>query len=420
MDNGTWVIPVVRFELYVARRYLGAKRRDRFFSIATIISVVGVAVGVAALIIAMAINNGFHEGLRDHLVGASSHINLVESEPEYGIEEYAALMEKLQGVEHIESIAPTLYGEMMITTPLRATGSFLKGVDPEAELRVSGLLSSVVDGSHEALETEEGEFPGILLGRGLADTIGARVSTIVTLMNPQGEVTPLGRIPAFKQFQVVGIFETGFYELDNHWSVCLLRDAQRALSLKDVVNSLEFRLNDLDMAEEAAAAVEHAAGPEFAASTWMERNRSLFTALQVEKLVSTLIISMTMLVAAMNILISLVMMVIEKTKEIAILKSMGTRQAQIRRIFMWQGMIIGAIGTAVGVVLGLVTCLVCDRYRLLPLNAEVYGLAYVPFSPEALDALIVALAAVAISYLITIYPSSSAARVAPAEILRYE
>ena len=198
----------------------------------------------------MAINNGFHEGLRDHLIGASSHINLVEREPEYGIGNYRALMQTLQGVDQIEAVAPTLYGEMMITTPLRATGSFLKGVDPDAELRVSGLLSRIVEGSFEGLQTETDEFPGILLGRGLADTIGARVSTIVTLMNPQGEVTPLGRIPAFKQFQVVGIFETGFFELDNHWSVCLLRDAQRALSLKDVVNSIEFRLRDLDTAEE--------------------------------------------------------------------------------------------------------------------------------------------------------------------------
>lgn len=410
----------MRFELYVAQRYLRAKRRDRFFSIATIISVVGVSVGVAALIIAMAINNGFHEGLRDHLIGASSHINLVEREPEYGIGDYRALMQTLQGVVHIEAVAPTLYGEMMITTPLRATGSFLKGVDPDAELRVSGLLSRIVEGSFEGLQTETDEFPGILLGRGLADTIGARVSTIVTLMNPQGEVTPLGRIPAFKQFQVVGIFETGFFELDNHWSVCLLRDAQRALSLKDVVNSIEFRLRDLDTAEEAAIAVEEAAGPDYVASTWIERNRSLFNALQVEKLVSTLIISMTMLVAAMNILISLVMMVIEKTKEIAILKSIGARQDQIRRIFMWQGMIIGAFGTGFGLLVGHLACWVCERYRLLPLNAEVYGLAYVPFAPEALDAVTVALSAVAISYLITVYPSSSAARVAPAEILRYE
>ncbi len=409
-----------RFELYVALRYLRAKRRDHFFSIVTSISVAGVAAGVAALIIAMAINNGFHAGLRDHLIGASSHINLVERDPEYGIENYGPLLDRLARLEHIEAVSPTLYGEMMISTPLRSKGCFLKGVDPDAELRVSRLLSKVVDGSFDGLESTDGEYPGILLGRRLADGIGARVSTIVTVLNPQGEMTPLGRIPAFKRFEVVGIFETGFFELDNLWSICLLRDAQRALSLDDVVNSLEFRLDDLDESETVAAAIEEAAGSEFTASTWMTRNRVLFNALKTEKLVTTLIIGMIMVLAAVNILISLVMMVVQKTKEIAILKSMGTEKRQIRRIFMWQGVIIGALGTGIGLILGHIACWACDRYRLLELDAEVYGLEYVPFAPQPWDGVLVAIAALAISYVITIYPSSGAARVAPAEILRYE
>ncbi len=410
----------MRFELYVAQRYLRAKRRDRFLSIVTVISVTGVAVGVAALIIAMAISNGHQAEMRDHFIGASSHINLVERNPGYGIEDYAVLIQELGRIDQVEAVAPTLYGEMMINTPVRAKGCFLKGVDPEAELRVSDLLSKIVDGSFEGLQNANDEYPGILLGRGLADGIGARVSTIVTVVNPQGEITPLGMIPAFKRFQVVGIFETGFSTFDNLWSICLLRDAQRALSLNDVVNSLEFRLDDLDASETVAAAIEEAAGDDYATSTWMERNPALFNALEAEKLVAALIIGMIMLVAALNILISLVMMVVVKTKEIAILKSMGTRQGQIRRIFMWQGVIIGVLGTAIGLILGHLACWLCDRYRLIPLDAEVYGLAYVPFAPRPLDAVWVALAAVAISYLITIYPSSSAAGVAPAEILRYE
>ncbi len=409
-----------RFELYVALRYLRAKRRDRFLSIVTVISVAGVAIGVAALIIAMAINNGLHAGLRDHLIGASSHINLVEKNPEYGIEEYGPLLDKLSGLDHVEAVSPTLYGEMMISTPLRAKGCFIKGVDPDAELRVSRLLSKIVDGSFDDLTGSDGEYPGILLGRRLADGIGARVSTIVTVLNPQGEMTPLGRIPAFKRFQVVGIFETGYFELDNLWSICLLRDAQRALSLADVVNSLEFRLDDLDAAETVAAAIEEVAGGEFTASTWISRNRVLFNALQTEKLVTTLIIGMMMLLAAVNILISLVMMVVQKTKEIAILKSMGSEKRQIRRIFMWQGIIIGALGTGIGLVLGHVICWACDRYQLLQLNAEVYGFEYVPFAPRPWDGVFVAIAALAISYIITIYPSTGAARIAPAEILRYE
>ncbi len=410
----------MKFELYVAQRYLRAKRREQFFSIVTVLSVTGVAAGVASLIIAMAINNGVQGGIRDHLIGASSHINLVETTPGFGIEDYTTLAADLSQLEPVDAVAPALYGEMMISTPVRAKGCFLKGVLLEEEARVSDLLSKIVEGSAEDLERMAGEYPGVLLGRHLADGIGARVSTIVTMLNPQGEITPLGRIPSFKRFQVVGIFETGFYELDNLWSICLLRDAQRALSLPDVVNSLEVRLVDLEVSGEAAQLIETAAGEEFSTSTWMERNQALFAALNTEKLVTALIIGIIMVVAALNVLISLVMMVVEKTKDIAILKSMGTRTRQIRSVFMWQGIIIGTLGTVIGLILGHTVCWLCDRHQLIRLNSEVYGLEYVPFAPRPLDAVFVALAAVAISYVITIYPSSSAAGVEPAEVLRYE
>ena len=410
----------MRFEFYVAQRYLRAKRRDKFFSIVTVISFAGVAAGVTALVIAMAVSNGFQASLRDHLIGASSHINLLEENPGFGIEDYQPLLSRLSSLEHVEAVAPTLYGEMMITTPLRAKGCVLKGVDPEAEKRVSNLLSNIVDGSIDDLENKEGQFPGILLGHRLADAIGARVSTIVTVLNPQGEMTPLGRVPAFKRFQVVGIFETGLFELDNLWTVTLLRDAQRALSLGDVVNSVEFRIDDLEASDATALAIQAEAGEGFTTSTWMERNRVLFNALESEKLAAAMIIGMIMLVAALNILISLVMMVVEKTKDIAILKSMGARQDQIRRIFMWQGLLIGTVGTAAGLILGHVTCWLCQRYRLISLDPEVYGLEYVPFEPRPMDGLYVALAAILISYVITIYPSGNAARVDSAEILRYE
>ena len=410
----------MRFELYVAQRYLRAKRRERFLSIVTVVSILGVATGVAALIIAMAINNGVQAGLRDHLIGASSHINLIEKEPGFGIEDYPELVDAVSRVQHVQAVAPSLYGEMMISTPVMAKGCFLKGVDPDAERRVSKLLSRIVDGSLDGLEEPGGAFPGILLGRRLADAVGARVGTIITILNPQQEMTPLGRIPGYKRFQVAGILETGFFQLDNLWAVCLLRDAQRALSLGDVINSIEFRLDDLDASDETAVAIQEVAGEEFTTSTWMQRNPVLFNALETEKFVTALIIGMIMLVAALNILISLVMMVVEKTKDIAILKSMGARQEQVRWIFVWQGVIIGALGTVIGLCLGHLACWLGEKYRLIPLEAEVYGLEYVPFAPRPLDGVFVALAAVLISYLITIYPSGSAARVAPAEVLRYE
>ncbi len=417
MGSGVTLLP---FELYVALRYLRAKRKERLFSVVSALSVAGVTAGVAALIIAMAINNGVQGQIRDHLIGASAHINLIEESNGFGIDDYRALMEAMGDLEHVEAIAPALYGELMISTPVLAKGCVIKGIDLQAEERVSGVLSSLVDGSVDALHTEEGDFPGILLGRVLADAIGARVSTVVTVLNPQSEMTPFGRIPSFKRFQVAGIFETGFYSLDSQWSICTLRDAQRAMSLGDVVNSLEFRLDDVEASDATAQAIQATAGEGFATSTWKERNRVLFNAMETEKLVTAMIIGIIMVVAALNILISLVMMVMEKTRDIAILKSMGTRRDQVRRIFVWQGTIIGALGTVGGLALGHLACWAGDRYGLIPLDAEVYGLDQLPFDPEPLDAVLVAAAAIVISYLITLYPSGNAARVAPAEVLRYE
>ncbi len=408
------------FELQTALRYLRAKRKERFISIVTAISVVGVATGVTSLIVAMAINNGVQGALRDHLVGASSHVNLLEKERAFGIEDYAPLLEKLAAVEHVEAAAPALYGEMMISTPLLARGCFLKGVVPEAERNVSGLLDKIVEGSADGLEPRAEGYPGIVLGRRLADSIGARVSTVVTVLNPQGEMAVFGRIPLYKRFQVAGIFETGFFEYDNLWAVSSLQAAQQSLSLGDVINSIEFKLDDLALAPAVAGEIERAAGDRFAATSWIDRNRVLFNALETEKFVTALIIGIIMLVAALNILTSLVMIVMEKNKDIAILKSMGARNDQIRRIFIWQGLAIGAAGTAAGVVAGHVICWAAERHRLIPLEAEVYGLDYVPFAPRPLDGALVAAAAMLISYLITIYPSGSAAKVVPVETLRYE
>lgn len=407
------------FEIFVGRRYLQAKRKQGFLSIVTLIAVAGVSTGVTALVVAMAINNGVQEDLQRHLLGATAHVSLLEKERGFGIEDWRPFLDRFNGIEHVEAIAPALYGEVMITGPIRGRGCVLKGVHPASELEVGNLLENLAEGSVEGLESEEGN-PGIILGSGLAQGIGARLNSVVTVVSPQGEMTPFGLIPGYKRFQVVGIFKSGYYQYDHQWALAALKPTQQSLSLGNVINAIEFRLDDLNLAEPVGKEIEQIAGPAYATTNWMERNRDIFNALKVEKLVTTITIGLIMLVAALNILTALVMMVMEKTRDIAILISMGARRSQIRKIFVFQGLMIGAVGTAIGLAGGHVLCWACDVYQLISLDAEIYGLSYVPFSARPWDAAGIAVAVMALSYLTTIYPSNTAARVVPVEALRYE
>ena len=407
------------FEIFVGRRYLQAKRKQGFLSIVTLIAVAGVSTGVTALVVAMAINNGVQEDLQRHLLGATAHVSLLEKERGFGIEDWRPFLDRFNGIEHVEAIAPALYGEVMITGPIRGRGCVLKGVHPASELEVGNLLENLAEGSVEGLESEEGNT-GIILGSGLAQGIGARLNSVVTVVSPQGEMTPFGLIPGYKRFQVVGIFKSGYYQYDHQWALAALKPTQQSLSLGNVINAIEFRLDDLNLAEPVGKEIEQIAGPAYATTNWMERNRDIFNALKVEKLVTTITIGLIMLVAALNILTALVMMVMEKTRDIAILISMGARRSQIRKIFVFQGLMIGAVGTAIGLAGGHVLCWACDVYQLISLDAEIYGLSYVPFSARPWDAAGIAVAVMALSYLTTIYPSNTAARVVPVEALRYE
>jgi lipoprotein-releasing system permease protein len=407
------------FEIFVARRYLRAKRKHRFVSAVSAISVVGVATGVMALIVAMAINNGVQQEMQNQMLGVTSHVYLLEKERSFGIEDWQSYIERFQNLEHVQAMAPALFAPVFISGAINGRGAFVKGIDPAAELRVSDLLRDLKEGSIEGLERPQG-LPGIIVGDRMAQEIGARLNSVVKVINPQGEMTPWGPITGEKRFQVTGIFHSGFYDYDSGWAFVDLKSAQQALSLGDVINLIEFRLDDLDLADEMAAKIEELSGPELEAMSWMERNQPLFNALRLEKFVTAFIIGLIMIVAALNILIALVMMVMEKNKDIAILISMGARRAQVRKIFMWQGLLIGATGTMLGLVAGHALCWLCDRYQLVPLEASVYGLSYVPFVPRVWDGIAVAIAAMVISYLITIYPSNAASKVVPVEVLRYE
>ena len=463
----------MRFELFVATRYLRAKRRQAFIGVITAISILGVAAGVASLIVALAINNGFRQDLQQRLLGSTSHVSLLRVQSD-GIKDWPAMLERLSHEPHVVAAAPAIYEQVLISRGPRARGAVLKGMIPSFERKVSDLLSTVRIGSADTLEETSGgaasgvdstidnkstsraagegaratseptsraadrsvrpttadsladvhervaAMPPIILGKDMADELGASVGSVVLVTSPQGELTPFGMVPKYNRFRVVGIFNSGFYDYDTSWAFTRLSDAQRLFGLGDLISVIQFKVDDIYEADGIARELEQAAGQGFMATSWMEQNRALFRALRLERLVTFITIGLIVFVAALNILISLTMMVMEKTKDIAVLRSMGTRKSQIRRLFVAQGLLIGLIGTSIGLVLGFALSWAGARYHLISLAPEVYSIDYVPFAPRALDGVLVALVAIGISFVATVYPSWSAARILPAEALRYE
>lgn len=424
----------MKFEFFVAARYLRAKRRQVVIGVITVISVIGVGAGVASLIIALSINAGFQRDLQAQLLGSSSHIQLQTVQTGGGIQDWRELRGRLLGVPYVMEASPALYEEVMISRGSRASGVLLKGVIPEYENRVTDLLNSVKIGSAAPLaptptptpcpekqqDCPPRPLPPIVLGKDLAETLGASVGSTVKVTSPQGELTPFGPIPKYEDFKVVGIFNSGFYNYDSSLGFIRLGDAQRLFALGDVISVIDFKVRDLYQAEEVAKDIRKAAGSEYMTTTWMELNRALFRALKLERAVTFLTIGLIVFVAALNILIALIMMVMEKTKDIAVLVSMGARRRQIRGIFVFQGVLIGIIGTVLGLTVGYAVALAGAKYHFIHLSSEVYALDYLPFAPRFLDGVEVAVAALFVSFIATLYPSWSAARVLPAEALRYE
>jgi lipoprotein-releasing system permease protein len=407
-----------RFELFVARRYLKAKRKQAVLSVITVISVLGVAAGVMSLVVALAINNGFRNTLQRNLLGATADVMVLEKEPGYGIENWRELAGRLRQAPRVLSASPSLYGPVFLSGPLQAEGAVLKGVETGAGAQ-TGLLRQLKEGSVDGLEGGEGP-PGIILGARLAEKTGMRLRSLVTVISPQGNLTPVGPWPKTQRCRVVGLFESGFYDIDSTWAYASLAATQRLLGLEDVVNAIELKIDDIYRAPEVARAVERMAGPKLAATTWMEQNRQIFNALRMEKAVTWVTIGLIVLVAALNILITLVMMVMEKYRDIAVLMSLGARREQIRRIFMFQGVLIGAVGTVLGLAAGYTLSHLADRHRWIRLDESVYALSFVPFEPRWVDGVWIAAAALLVSFLATLYPARSAARIPPAEALRYE
>jgi lipoprotein-releasing system permease protein len=416
----------MRFELFVAVRYLRAKRRQAVVGVITVISIAGVAAGVASLIVALAITNGMRRDLQDRLLGSTAHVQLMRVASD-GIRDWRPLTARLEQLPHVKAASPGLYEQVLISKGARSGGALIEGIVPAQERRVSDLLSTVTLGSVAALEpkpeeafaTEDHAPPPIVIGRDLAETIDARVGSTVMVTSPQGELTPLGLIPKFQRFQVVGIFHSGFYQYDAAWAFTSLADAQRLFGEPDVVSVISFKVDDLDHADQIGRSIEQAAGPGFLTTNWMEQNRELFRALRLEQIVTFIVIGLIVCVAALNILTALTMMVMEKTRDIAVMMSFGVQPRQVRMIFLLQGLLIGFTGTFLGLIGGYGLSWLGGHYRF-SLSPAVYSIDYLPFAARWTDGLIVAGVALAVSLLATLYPSSSAARILPAEALRYE
>ena len=422
----------MRFELFLAARYLKAKRRQAVVGVVTTISIAGVAAGVAALIIALAITNGMRRDLQERLLGASAHVDLMRVEAD-GIHDWQPLLARLRTVRHVTAAAPGIYGQVLVSRGPRAGFALIKGIVPAQERTVSNILDSVVSGSARELDPEavsagseqdvnplNAAYPALVLGKDLAEQIGAQVGDSVLVTSPQGELTPLGLAPKYQRFRVVGIFHSGFYQYDAAMAFMRLSDAQRLFSEPDLLSVISFKVDNLDRAPQIGHAIEQAAGKGYMTTNWMETNRELFRALKLEQVVTFIVIALIVIVAALNILIALTMMVMEKTRDIAVMMSFGVEPGQVRRIFLMQGLLISVIGTAIGLLLGYFAAWAGGHYHFIHLSAEVYSIDTLPFAPRPLDALIVSAVSIGISLLATLYPSSAASRILPAEALRYE
>jgi lipoprotein-releasing system permease protein len=408
-----------RFEWIVALRYLRAKRKQTVISVITVISVLGVAAGVTALIIALAINNGFQSTLQSSLLSATAHVSILERHPQFGIQNWQELIPRLRHIPHVVSVTPGLYGQVALKGPLVGAGAVLKGIPIESGAPVPELLRHLKAGSLSDFDSGTSPYP-IILGSRLAEQTGVVLHSPVSVISYQGQLTPLGVMPSLFRFRVVGIFESGLYDLDSAWAFTSLPAAQRVLDLNDVVNTIELQLNDIFEAPKVAREAEQITGVKLIATTWMDQNRSLLNALRLDKVVSVITVGLIELVAALNILVVLVMLVMEKHRDIAILISMGARRQQVQRIFVLQGLIIGGIGCAMGLITGYAVAALFNHYRWLKLDEQVYALSYVPFQNHWTDGIWVAGLALLTSFIATLHPSRNASRIAPAEALRYE
>jgi lipoprotein-releasing system permease protein len=408
----------MRFEWFIAKRYLRSPNRPAVLRLVTAFSVLGVAAGVATLVVALAMNTGFRETLQDRLLGVTAHISLTRP-GSGGIHEYEALATKLSKIPGVRSVTPAVYQTVLMTFGGESRGVVTKGIDPAREEAADEALRKLSAGRLDFKPDGDG-IDALLIGKQLADEWKVAPGDFVTLTSPQGRLTPFGLLPRTRRFRVAGIFDSGFYDYDENWCFMKMDAAQSLAGASDVVNVLEFRLQNPENAADVAREIERQTGTGYAAATWMEEQRALFRALRLERLVTAIFIGLITLVAGLNILVVLTMTVTDRAKDIAMLRSMGSLSGQLRNIFLWQGFAIGAIGTLVGLIVGYSFALIAGHYQLIPLDPQVYAVPYVPFHANPMDAVWISLVAMGISLLATVVPARAAAKLLPVEILRFE
>ncbi|MCK4795552.1 MAG: lipoprotein-releasing ABC transporter permease subunit [Desulfobacteraceae bacterium] len=416
------------FELFVSLRYLRAKRKQAFVSINTFISVAGVMLGVMAMMVVLAVMTGFGADIKSKILGMNAHIRVMSRSGE--LAQYADVTKKIEAVEGIEAAAPFIHSQIMLRCGSCVSGAVLKGIDPLRAGRVLDLEKSMKGSDLQALasmkdpqtDTGTGSPPGIILGKELARLLMANPGDDLHAISPlSGSLTPLGaRVPHMKRFRVVGLFSSGMYDYDTSFAYVSIEAAQQLLRLKDSVHGIEVKVEDIYRVDKISGRILEGLGAGYWTQDWMQMNKNFFSALKLEKVVMSIILVLIILVAAFNIISTLIMMVMEKRKDIAILKSMGATGKSIRRIFVMDGLIIGALGTILGLMGGGILCFLLKKYQFIELPSDVYYISTLPVRVQALDVILVALSAVAISFLATLYPSYQASRLEPASAIRYE
>jgi len=406
------------FETFFSLRYLKAKRKQGFISVITAISILGIMIGVMALIVVLAVMNGFREDLMKKILGVNSHLLILSYKG--GISDTERVIQEALEVDGVLSATAVVYSQVMIKNYGNISGAVLRGIDPATVGTVIDIGSMIRGGSVDLLKDSGTDPPGIILGSQLSKQIGAAPGDTVTLVSPIGKLTPLGRVPSEGQFKVKALFESGMYEYDSSMVYLSLPDAQDFLSLGDEVTVIELKVKDIDQSDTIGKRIQEKLGYPYWTKDWKMMNRSLFSALKLEKITMFIILTMIILVGALNIISSLVMMVMEKNRDIAILRTMGASPKSIMSIFIFQGLFVGLIGTLLGLMSGSFLCHILARYKFIKLPPDIYYISTLPVRMEWLDVISIVFGAVIISFLATIYPSWQASKVNPVEALRYE